>query len=160
MKPFWKRALVVTVVVLAAAAVTTVLWRIVKPSELVLSDDLTGRVFARFPAEEGDSFSITFRHSVNKSDVTEIYEIRDGAIWLTGCVYYNFGAGVAEDLDPSWTLTTGTEGEMILSGIDKEMTDLTYIVGTIYDHIMVIDGQTIVLNELCGKNAHVHFALG
>lgn len=90
----------VTVVVLQPPRLLPYYGGLVKPSELVLSDDLTGRVFARFPAEEGDSFSITFRHSVNKSDVTEIYEIRDGAIWLTGCVYYNFGAGVRRTWTP------------------------------------------------------------
>ena len=126
---------------------------------LVLSDQISGRVYARLPLEEGEEFSVTFRHSVNKSDVTEIYERRGREIWLTGCVYYGFGAGVAEELDPSWTLETGEAGEMILGNIEMRMDDLTYIVGTVYDHILEIGGQRIVLNELCGKNAKVHFSI-
>ena len=61
--------------------------------------------------KDGDSFSVTFRHSVNKSDVTEIYQRRGKEIWLTGCVYYGFGAGVAEVLEPGWTLENGENGE-------------------------------------------------
>jgi hypothetical protein len=127
---------------------------------LVLSDDDTGRLYKRLPLPDGGSFSVTFRHSVNKSDVTEIYQRRGREIWLTGCVYYSFGAGVAEELDPRWTLETGEHGEMILGNIEMKMSDLTYIVGTVYDHILEIGGEKIILNELCGKNAKVHFSVG
>ena len=74
-------------------------------------------------------------------------------------MYYDFGAGVAEVLDPSWILETGENGEMILSNIEMKMTDLTYIVGTVYDHILDIGGEEIILNELCGRNTKVHFSI-
>lgn len=149
----------VAAAILVIAAVTVLLWQFLREPELTLSNAETGHVYARLPLEEGDSFSVTFRHSVNKSNVTEIYERRGDSIWLTGCVYYDFGAGVAEVLDPSWELSIGDNGEMILSGINMEMTDLTYIVGTVYDHIMCINGEETVLNELCGRNTKVHFSI-
>ena len=145
------------ILVIAAAAICVP--PLFRTEGLVLSDQISGRVYARLPLEEGEEFSVTFRHSVNKSDVTEIYERRGREIWLTGCVYYGFGAGVAEELDPSWTLETGEAGEMILGNIEMRMDDLTYIVGTVYDHILEIGGERIVLNELCGKNAKVHFSI-
>ena len=126
---------------------------------LVLSEQDTGRVFARIPLKDGDSFSVTFRHSVNKSDVTEIYQRRGNEIWLTGCVYYGFGAGVAEVLEPGWTLENGENGEMVIGNIEQKMYDLTYIVGTVYDHILDINGEKIILNELCGRNAKVCFSI-
>ena len=132
---------------------------IVKKPELVLENPDTGRAYIRFVAEEGTEFAVTFRHSVNKSDVTEIYEVRDGAVWLTGCVYYHFGAGVAEELDPNWELTMGENGEMILSNINMELPNLIYRVGTVYDHILTIGDERIVLNELCGRNARVRFTV-
>ena len=141
-------------VVAAAVAFFTVLRH---TPGLVLSDQNTGRVFARLPLQDGDSFSVTFRHSVNKSDVTEIYQRRGDEIWLTGCVYYGFGAGVAEVLEPGWTLEKGENGEMIIGNIEQKMYDLTYIVGTVYDHILEINGEKIILNDLCGKYAKVHF---
>ena len=145
------------ILVVAAAAVLAVF--LLREPKLILSDDETGKVYARLPLRNGDSFSVTFRHSVNKSDVTEIYQRRGREIWLTGCVYYGFGAGVAEVLEPGWTLENGDNGEMIIGNIEMKMNDLTYIVGTVYDHILEINGERIVLNELCGKNAKVHFSI-
>ena len=151
--------MIAAAILVVAAAVAIFIPRLRTPG-LRLSDADTGRVFTRIPLEDGGSFSITFRHSVNKSDVTEIYQRRRDEIWLTGCVYYGFGAGVAEVLDPGWTLETGENGEMILGNIEMKMNELTYIVGTVYDHILEINGERIVLNELCGKNAKVQFSVG
>ena len=145
--------------ILVVAAVALLGLFLLREPKLVLSDQDSGRVFARLPLQDGDSFSVTFRHSVNKSDVTEIYQRRGKEIWLTGCVYYGFGAGVAEERDPSWTLETGENGEMILGNIEMKMNDLSYIVGTVYDHILEINGEKIILNQLCGKNAKVHFSV-
>jgi len=145
--------------ILVVAALALLGLFLLREPKLVLSDQDSGRVFARLPLADGDSFSVTFRHSVNKSDVTEIYQRRGKEIWLTGCVYYGFGAGVAEELDPSWTLETGENGEMILGNIEMKMNDLSYIVGTVYDHILDIGGEKIILNQLCGKNAKVHFSV-
>lgn len=145
------------ILVVAAAAVLAVF--LLREPKLVLSNDETGKVYTRLPLKDGDSFSVTFRHSVNKSDVTEIYQRRGREIWLTGCVYYGFGAGVAEVLEPGWTLENGDNGEMIIGNIEMKMNDLTYIVGTVYDHILEINGERIVLNDLCGKNAKVHFSI-
>ncbi len=145
--------------ILVVAALALLGLFLLREPKLVLSDQDSGRVFARLPLADGDSFSVTFRHSVNKSDETEIYQRRGKEIWLTGCVYYGFGAGVAEELDPSWTLETGENGEMILGNIEMKMNDLSYIVGTVYDHILEINGEKIILNQLCGKNAKVHFSV-
>ena len=145
--------------ILVVAAVTLLGVLLLREPGLTLSDEESGKVFARLPLKDGDSFSVTFRHSVNKSDVTEIYQRRGREIWLTGCVYYSFGAGVAEVLGPGWTLEKGDRGEMIISNIEMKMNDLTYIVGTVYDHILDINGEKIILNELCGKNAKVHFSV-
>ena len=145
--------------ILVVAALALLGLFLLREPKLVLSDQDSGRVFARLSLADGDSFSVTFRHSVNKSDVTEIYQRRGKEIWLTGCVYYGFGAGVAEELDPSWTLETGENGEMILGNIEMKMNDLSYIVGTVYDHILEIGGEKIILNQLCGKNAKVHFSV-
>ena len=145
--------------ILVVAALALLGLFLLREPKLVLSDQDSGCVFARLPLADGDSFSVTFRHSVNKSDVTEIYQRRGKEIWLTGCVYYGFGAGVAEELDPSWTLEMGENGEMILGNIEMKMNDLSYIVGTVYDHILEINGEKIILNQLCGKNAKVHFSV-
>ena len=151
--------MIAAAILVVAAAVALLSVYLLHTPGLVLSEQDTGRVFARLPLKDGDSFSVTFRHSVNKSDVTEIYQRRGNEIWLTGCVYYGFGAGVAEVLEPGWTLENGENGEMVIGNIEQKMYDLTYIVGTVYDHILDINGEKIILNELCGKNAKVCFSI-
>ena len=151
--------MIAAAILVVAAAVTLLSVYLLHTPGLVLSEQDTGRVFARIPLKDGDSFSVTFRHSVNKSDVTEIYQRRGNEIWLTGCVYYGFGAGVAEVLEPGWTLENGENGEMVIGNIEQKMYDLTYIVGTVYDHILDINGEKIILNELCGRNAKVCFSI-
>ena len=154
-----RKTILLTAAILAVAAVSAFLFFSLREPALTLTEQGSGRVLARIPLGDGEEFSVTFRHSVNKSDVTEIYQRRGREIWLTGCVYYGFGAGVAEVLEPGWTLDKGENGEMIIGNIEMQMRDLTYIVGTVYDHILDINGEKIILNELCGKNAKVHFSV-
>ncbi|MBP5166158.1 MAG: DUF1850 domain-containing protein, partial [Oscillospiraceae bacterium] len=104
------------VLIITAAALTAAF----SPLCLVLKDADSGEVYAAVPVKEGEEFSVTFTHSVNKTDETELYLVRGGEIWLTGCVYYSFGAGVAEVLDESWSLDIGDGGEMIISDIDMK----------------------------------------
>ena len=56
--------------------------------ELVLSDSQSGQVYATYPVENGDTFAVEFVHSVNKSPVRDVFEIREGEIWNTQCIYY------------------------------------------------------------------------
>ena len=159
MKTTRKKNILLTAAILAVAAVSVFLFLSLREPCLTLTEQESGRVLARLPLADGESFSVTFRHSVNKSDVTEIYQRRGKELWLTGCVYYDFGAGVAEVLEPSWTLETGEDGEMILGNIETRMDDLNYIVGTVYDHILEIGGERIVLNERFGRNTKIHFSI-
>ncbi len=147
----------VAAVVLIAAA--TVLF-ILLPKEsgrLILSDADTGKRIASYSLSEGGEFAIEFKHSVNLSPVHDIYKIIDGKIINTDCIYYAFGAGVETTLEGTETLTYGEDGSMIISGINKEMYDMIYIVGTIYDHILFINDEKIILNDICGRNRHVRF---
>ena len=141
------------------AAVMSIVAAMQRPDRLVLTDADTGSVYARYSLKEGERFSVSFKHSVNRTPVEEIYENRGGQIVLTGCIYYSFGAGVAEELNPSWTLSYGDSGEMILSDIALPMTDLTYVVGTVYDHMLTIGGEQVNLRALCGRNSRVHFEI-
>ena len=44
---------------------------------LTLRNRDSGEVYARYRMGEGDRFSVTFTHSVNKYPLTDIYEIED-----------------------------------------------------------------------------------
>jgi len=47
---------------------------------------------------------------------------------------------------------------MIVSGFHREIPDLVYIVGTVSDHILVVNGGgEISLSELCQRHTKVRF---
>ena len=126
---------------------------------LVLTNGNTGEEYARFPLREGGVFSVGFIHSVNKSPLTDFYKISGGKIYVEKTIYYGFGAGVQTEIEEGQTLEYGEDGSMIVSGFHKEMPDLLYIVGTVSDHTLVINGgREISLRDLCGRNALVRFS--
>ena len=125
---------------------------------LVLRDGETGETLMAYPVSEGDEFSVTFVHSVNKTPVTDGYQVRDGAIYVVRTVYYSFGAGVQTQIEAGQTLEYGADGSMIVCGFEQRMDSLSYIVGTVSDHILKVGGESISLRERCGRNAHVRFS--
>lgn len=126
-------------------------------TSLVLSNADSGQVYATYPVENGDTFAVEFIHSVNKSPVRDVYEIREGEIWNTQCIYYGFGAGVEEELGEGETLSYGENGEMIISNIEKRMDSMVIVVGTISDHTLYLGDETISLRDLCGRSSKVLF---
>jgi len=127
---------------------------------LTLRNAETGEVYAQYPVSDGDWFSIGFIHSVNKSPLTDYYEVQGDKIYVEKTVYYGFGAGVQTQIEDGQTLEYGEDGSMIVSGFHKEIPDLVYIVGTVSDHILVVnDGEEISLRELCGRHSKVRFSI-
>lgn len=151
---------VASLLILAAAlAFFLFLGEYEKPNELLLKDADSGRIFARYDLPSGE-FGVSFIHSVNKTQVLESYKAEKDGIYLEGCVYYSFGAGVAEELPEGWELSYGANGEMIISNIHQKIQRLSYFVGTVSDHILHIDGKERSLTELCGRNTKLLFEIG
>lgn len=125
---------------------------------LILEDPKSKARYAGFDMAVGDTFSIEFIHSVNKSPVTDYFEIRSDGIYGIKTVYYGFGAGVPTELEEGQTLTYGEDGSMILSGMEIKMNSLIYRVGTVSDHILTLpDGKEVSLRDLCGRSSRVAF---
>lgn len=127
---------------------------------LILKNGDTGEVITSFSVKDGDEFSVTFIHSVNNSPVTDVYQIRNGKIYVDRTIYYAFGAGVQTVIEEGQSLEYGQDGSMIVSGFNRLMDRLSYIVGTVSDHTLQINGKVISLRELCGKNTTVQFVSG
>lgn len=134
---------------------------IIKPGalRLELRDSSDGRLFAAYPVENGDRFSITFIHSVNNTPLTDVYEIRDGEIYVVETIYYGFGAGVQTEIEEGQTLTYTDDGAMVVSGFDWNRSGMIYVVGKVSDHTLAIGGEEISLRGLCGRGADVRFTI-
>lgn len=115
----------------------------------------TGKLIAYYPASEGERFSVSFIHSVNRTPVTDVYEIEDGHVFVEECIYYGFGAGVQSELNPGEVLKKTPDGGMLISGIHQNRDNVGYIVGTVYDHVLNINGEDISLRDLCGRNSAI-----
>lgn len=151
-------AAVVAIVAFTAAAfcVFTVLS---EKDTLVLYNSETGKVYKTFSVMEGSEFAVEFIHSVNQSPVKDVYVIKNGEIVVDRTVYSAFGAGVQTEIEVGQTLEYDENGNMVVSGFDIVFPKVKYIVGTVSDHVLYIEGESISLTELCGKNAHVTFEL-
>lgn len=125
---------------------------------LVLRNGDTKEEYARFRVKDGDEFSVTFIHSVNQYPLTDVYQIRAHKVYVIRTIYSTFGAGVQTEIEEGQTLEYGENGEMIVSGFNREMPYLSYIVGTVSDHTLTIHGKEISLRELCGRNSKVEFS--
>ena len=143
--------------VVVIAAILTFTFR--SGNDLVLRNGDTNEEIARFRVSEGDEFSVTFIHSVNQYPLTDVYEIRDGKIYVVRTIYNNFGAGVQTEIEDGQTLEINENGEMVVSGFNMEMPWLSYIVGTVSDHTLTVHGEEISLRELCGRNSKVAFSV-
>ena len=131
---------------------------------LTLRNRDSGEVYARYRMGEGDRFSVTFTHSVNKYPLTDIYEIEDKTIYVEETVYCSFGAGVQTELNPGETLSEiyvdreDYHGQaMVIGNIHQDRTNVGYIVGTVYDHVLNVNGEDVSLRDLCGRNSPVRF---
>ena len=144
--------------IITAIIAATLAYTLRSGDYLVLRNGDTNAEYDRFRVKEGDEFSVTFIHSVNKYPLTDVYEIRDHKIYVIRTIYNNFGAGVQTEIEAGQTLTYDENGEMVVSGFDKEMPYLSYIVGTVSDHTLTLHGKEISLRDLCGRNSKVEFS--
>ena len=156
-------------IALAAAAVILIiaaaLFSAVRPGHyLTLRNRDSRELYARYPMGEGDRFSVTFIHSVNKYPLTDTYEIEDGHIYVEETVYSSFGAGVQTELNPGEVLDKvyidrpDYQGwAMVIRNIHQNRDNVGYIVGTVSDHVLTVNGKEISLRDLCGRNAPVRF---
>ena len=154
-----KRRFITAVIALAVTAVTVFLTSCNKGLCLVVYDTETNSTYKTFEISEGCEFSVEFIHSVNQSPVIDVFVIKDRNIVADRTVYSAFGAGVQTFVEEGQTLEYDEHGNMVVSGFDIVFPEVKYIVGTVSDHILRIEGESISLTELCGKNAHIAFAL-
>jgi hypothetical protein len=121
---------------------------------LEIRDSESGKVYERWVPGDGGEFAIEFVHSVNQSPVRETFKLEGRAIRPVSVRFYSFGAGMQTYLEEGQTLERDGDA-MIITGFNRAFTGLNYIVGTVSDHLLMINGETISLRELCGKNAHI-----
>jgi len=133
---------------------------------LEITDLMSGKIYDRWPLEDGGTFAIEFIHSVNNSPVRETFIADRGEIHLYGLRFYSFGAGLPTpgDLEEGLQLTyDGDAGQpgaaLIFTGFTASFRELNYIVGTVSDHLLFVNDEIVSLRDLCGLNAQITIRL-
>ena len=154
-----KKRLIAAAVLMLIITAAAVLIRPLSSEYLVLYNSDTGLRHITEKAEDGLMFSVEFVHSVNQTPVKDTYIIENGQIIAYSTTYRSFGAGVQTALQEGQTMTYDENGNMVITGFDITYDPLRYIVGTVSDHILTIDGKEISLRDMCGRNAKVVFEI-
>lgn len=144
------------VVALAALALISML---LDKNQLEIRLQESDVLIESFPLPNKSEFSIRFIHSVNQSPVEDVFINDSGIIKSVRTIYYEFGAGVQTELDEGETFIEGEDGEIIIQHVPKAYDGLHYIVGTVSDHVLQVDGRDISLRDLCGPNAKITLRL-
>ena len=158
------RYYIAAVFILIAAISITVLIKGNNPkvksfSTLEIVNTDSGKVYDRQLLGDDGEFSIEFIHSVNQSPVYETFKIEGSGIKPSAVRFYSFGAGMLSDLEEGFVMSRDGDA-FIISGFNRALTELNYIVGTVSDHLLHVNGNSISLKSLCGKNAHVTLRIG
>jgi hypothetical protein len=121
---------------------------------LEIRDTASGKVYGSWPVDNSAEFAIEFIHSVNQSPVLETFKVENRHITPVSVRFYSFGAGMQADLEEGQIMSRDGDA-MIISGFNRSFPMLNYIVGTVSDHLLMVNGETISLRDLCGRNAHI-----
>lgn len=126
---------------------------------LALKDVKTAKILYKFDLDADNAFSVSFFHSVNRSNVEECYSFENGRIVLKSCIFSTFGAGMTSDLGEGWHFEMLDNGKMRYSNINFEIKHLVYAVSTVFDHHLHIDGTDWNLTDLGLKGRCVEFCI-
>lgn len=118
----------------------------------------TGKLYFSQPLEADNIFSVSYTHSVNKTNVEEYYRLEGNDLYLFKARYRSFGAGVATEIAPEQTLRY-EDGYMVIENIHYKLPDLVYKVGTISDPLIHIGAQTWHMNALAPSLTSVRFVI-
>ena len=157
-KTYAATALCVVAVILALVAISGRFLFADPVQCVVMTNAETDEVYFQQPLEADGVFSVSYIHSVNKSNVEEYYRLEDDELYLFRARYRAFGAGVATELEEGQTLSY-EDGYMIIENIHYQIPNLVYRVGTVSDPLIHIGEQTWHMKELAPELTSVRFTI-
>ena len=100
-------------------------------------------VLAVFPLAKGETFSVRYIHSVQKTPVLEVFFINtEGDIELRETIYEDFGAGLPFLVDGSKVFSSGG-GKFRISGYAQPLGEITFRIGRFADYHLLLRNKEI-----------------
>ena len=143
-------------VLLLAGAIYSlyVSWR----AELLVVDSKANRVLLRTPVRPGDSFTLSYLHSVAKSRVTGTFEVtRDYEISVKETTFGSFGPGLP-DVRPGDDYEV-KGGVIRLKNLSQTFPELSFFVHPYTEHRLEIGGRTLDLSKEVEAGGRVSITL-
>lgn len=108
-----------------------------------------GELLAAFPASGGETFEVSFRHSVNKGTVIERYSVdwQSRTLWLQTGLFENYGAGMMDTVEDG-VVHVFEDGYIRLDFPPDPQRQVRYIPGGEARHLFTYGPHTIKLYEL------------
>ena len=125
---------------------------------LVIYDYDNGKEYLKIDLNGNKEFSIDFIHSVNVSNVKEVYKIEGNEIVCHTLVYSAFGAGMPDVIEPPLSLEYDKDGNMVITGYNVRFDNnnpLTVAISIPYDHVLTVGDKSYSLGELVGHGKTV-----
>ena len=127
---------------------------------LQLRDLNSGKIVWRGQLADQETFSVSYTHSVNKSDVNEEYQLRQDDFYLIRLYYSAFGAGMTTDIYADGGLSISYQDGKMIVEFDKLLDDITYSVARTADLILHYRGEQIHFIDLAEPGELLHFETG
>ncbi len=128
-------------------------------SWLVLTERKSGKILFAESVRTGDEFAVSYLHSVNKSEITDVFRIRpDGGIGLAKTVYYSFGAGVATEAEDGSVMRV-YDDRLEIEFFDRLIPDYLLFVGIEAEHTFSMGSIRIPLARLTEPQRTVRFTV-
>lgn len=115
-------------------------------AHLVISQFPEQRELGRYPLGPAKTFSLTFIHSVSKTQVMDVYEVRSGRIVQTKELFETHGAGLPSGPDEPGGLFWEKIGNQFVLHMERPIPCLVVRTDKNYQNRLKLPGETINLN--------------
>lgn len=124
---------------------------------LVIVNKKTGDILYCTKVKPGDTYTITYTHSINKSPVDDVFEIQqDYSIMLKKTVFRAFGVGIPSETVGDQVMNI-FDDRIEIDNINMPVKEHLVFVGLIADHRFTVHNQQIHLNKLIEPQQTVQF---
>lgn len=135
-------------------------WMIYPSQKVIIISDLKNQSHLAYAkVEDGQEFSLSFVHSVNKRPVDEYFVVENNDLVVMKTVYDSFGAGMPEGTVAGMEPHLNNEGLLEISSIDYRLPEINLFVGTVAKHTLSINNRKIALADLAEPGKPVQLKL-
>lgn len=150
-----RKALLISSAFLSIISILLVL-HILKPAaQLLLIDHSTDEVIHHIELDDGNRFSISYTHSVEKSEVKEIFEVRGADIFVMESYTESFGAGLPYE----GTVLEIDDGKYAIKDINQKLENLIVRPSKLYPHYLTYNDEEILISDYPFQNKNIRIVV-